>query len=178
MEEEWRTIKDYSNYQVSNLGNLKSLNYHQTGNEKLLKPHKVSGHLQVPLSKNGKIKMFFVHRLVAQTFIPNPNNYPIINHKDENPLNNCVDNLEWCTHKYNSNYGTCKERISKSNTNNPKRSTKIKCLDLKTNEVTYYPSISEFARFINVGPSSLWSNIYKWKSAYKNRYIIEEIGEN
>lgn len=51
-----------------------------------------------------------IHRLVAEAFIPNPNNYPCINHKDENPSNNNIDNLEWCTYKYNANYGTGVER--------------------------------------------------------------------
>lgn len=58
------------------------------------------------LCKNGKTKRFSVHRLVAQAFIPNPNNLPIINHKDENPSKNIVDNLEWCDYEYNNNYGT------------------------------------------------------------------------
>jgi hypothetical protein len=51
-----------------------------------------------------------VHKLVAKAFIPNPNSYTEVNHKDENPLNNNVDNLEWCTHHYNMTYGTCQER--------------------------------------------------------------------
>jgi len=65
------------------------------------------------LCKNCKTKRFGVHRLVAEAFIDNPNNYPIINHKDANPSNNVADNLEWCTYKYNSNYHICKERQRK-----------------------------------------------------------------
>ena len=114
MEEIWKDIKGYKGkYQVSNLGRVKSLNYRNTGKEKILSPGKYSGeYLQVMLYKDGKLKKHSIHRLVALAFIPNSNNYPIINHKDENPSNNRVDNLEWCTYKYNSNYGTCRQKIS------------------------------------------------------------------
>ena len=114
MKEEWRYIKEYEGlYQVSSLGRVKSLNYRNSNKEKILKLNlNKSGYLHICLSKNGKVKAFNVHRLVAQAFIPNPNNYPIINHKDEDKSNNCVNNLEWCTYGYNSNYGTCKHRIS------------------------------------------------------------------
>lgn len=72
-----------------------------------------------PIGKKHKIiflnnKPFNLHRLVAETFIPNPNNYPVVNHKDENPENNFVDNLEWCTIPYNNNYGTRNQRISEA----------------------------------------------------------------
>ena len=70
------------------------------------------GYLRINLSKNGQKVSYRVHRLVALTYIPNPNNYPIINHKDENKQNNNVSNLEWCTHKYNTNYGTAIQRQS------------------------------------------------------------------
>ena len=73
-----------------------------------------SGYLQVMLYKDGKHKNFRVHRLVAEAFIPNPNNLPYINHKDEDKHNNSIDNLEWCDRKYNNNYGTRNERMRKS----------------------------------------------------------------
>lgn len=109
MEEIWKDIKDYEGlYQISSLGRVKSLWY---GKERILKLGKdKDNYLTTNLCKEGKIKIFKVHRLVAQTFIPNPNNYPCVNHKDENKQNNTVENLEWCTHKYNVNYGTAIER--------------------------------------------------------------------
>lgn len=65
------------------------------------------GHyLQAPLSKNGECRRYLVHRLVAQAFLSNPHNYPEVNHKDENKTNNAVQNLEWCDHTYNNNYGS------------------------------------------------------------------------
>lgn len=78
---------------------------------KILSIHKTpSGYMKVGLSNNGTRKYALVHRLVAQAFIPNPKNYQLVNHKDENKANNCVENLEWCTQKYNINYGTAKKR--------------------------------------------------------------------
>lgn len=109
-EEIWKDIEGYEGlYRVSNLGNV----YSYLSNKKL-NPGNDKGYLKVNLSKNKKVKQFSVHRLVALAFLPNKNNYPCVNHKDENPSNNNVDNLEWCTYKYNNNYGTIKERISKT----------------------------------------------------------------
>ena len=116
MNEEWKDIKGYEGrYQVSNLGRVKSLNYNHTKKEKILKlkPNR-KGYFEVFLYKNGERRAFKVHRLVALHFIPNPNNYPQVNHKDENKQSNCVDNLEWCTNKYNMNYGTRSKRASES----------------------------------------------------------------
>lgn len=110
MSEVWKDIKGYEGvYMVSNWGRVKSLKY---GKEKVIKPRKAGiGYLQVVLFKNGKGKSYFVHRLVAQAFIPNPDNLPIINHKDEKPSNNNVDNLEWCNHCYNLTYGSRIKRV-------------------------------------------------------------------
>lgn len=110
--EEWRDIKGYEGlYQVSNYGRIKSLNYHRRNVEKILTPIKHSnGYYYINLFKNKKGKIYRMHRLVAIAFIPNPNNYQLINHKDENKANNNVENLEWCTSKYNSNYGACIEK--------------------------------------------------------------------
>ena len=114
MKEEWRDIKGYEGkYKISNLGRVKSLK-DSKGNyrEKILKHRNNCGYLYVDLYKNSRGKTYQVHRLVAEAFIPNPNNLPCVNHKDENPSNNCVENLEWCTTKYNANYGTRNKRVS------------------------------------------------------------------
>lgn len=70
------------------------------------------GYISVALRKDGKTKYFFVHRLVAMAYIPNPNNLPEVNHKNEIKSDNNINNLEWCTRKYNANYGTIKERLA------------------------------------------------------------------
>lgn len=106
MEEVWKNIAGYEGlYQISNSGRVKSLNYRGHGYEKILVP-KVnnSGRLWVELARNGKSKPFLIHRLVGSAFLPNPLGYKEINHIDENPQNNDVRNLEWCSHKYNVNY--------------------------------------------------------------------------
>lgn len=107
MIEEWKDIPGYEGvYEISNLGRVRR-------NGKILKPLKDSGYLRAHLSKNGIAKKVLIHRLVAFAFIPNPNNYPEINHKDEDKTNNTVENLEWCSREYNINYGTRNERVSK-----------------------------------------------------------------
>lgn len=117
MDEIWKDIPGYEGlYQVSNLGNVRSLNYNKTGEIKLLKPFTShNGYRIVSLSNNGKLKGYTIHRLVANAFIPNPNNLPQVNHIDENKTNNRTDNLEWCTQAYNNTYGTHTKRVSKSN---------------------------------------------------------------
>ena len=117
MKEIWKDKKYYEgHYQVSNFGRVKSIKF---GKERILKlrTDKKTGYLHVVLCKDGKVKEFTVHRLVAEAFLPNPHNYPCVNHKDENKLNNSVSNLEWCTHKYNSNYGTAIQRNSQKRIN-------------------------------------------------------------
>ena len=99
-------------YKVSNLGRVKSLWF---GKEKVLKPVKrKDGYLKVILCKNNEKRTCLVHRLVASTFLENPEGKPEINHIDEDKENNRVDNLEWCDRKYNNNYGTHNERSAKA----------------------------------------------------------------
>ena len=122
----WKDIKGYEGkYQVSNFGNVKSLNYRNTGKEHLMKPIlQTTGYFYVRLC-NKPNKIYSIHRLVADAFIPNPENLPCVNHKDENKTNNHVDNLEFCTQLYNNEYGTRLKRVSESLLNNPKLSRKV-----------------------------------------------------
>ena len=109
---------DYRNlYQVSNFGNIKSLNYNKTGKEKIMKLSKnTNGYLDIMLFKNKKHKIFRVHRLVAHMFLSETYfDGAEINHKDENKENNYVDNLEWCNRRENCNYGNRNKNISKNN---------------------------------------------------------------
>ena len=120
MEEIWKDIEGYEGlYQVSNLGNVKSLNFQKRGYEKNITPKlNKKGYLWVILYGGNKRSNVLIHRLVASAFIENPNGFEHVNHKDENPLNNNVDNLEWCTASYNVLYSLTKhpERITKRST--------------------------------------------------------------
>lgn len=113
--EEWKEVPGYEGlYEVSNTGNVRSLI-----KNKIIKGFiNRCGYRLVGLTKNGIFKRFQVHRLVAQAFIPNPDNLPQINHKDENPSNNMVDNLEWCDATYNINYGARTDRVKKTQIEN------------------------------------------------------------
>ena len=108
---EWKDIEGYEGlYQISNEGEIRNVR-----NNKNLKIFKTKyGYFHVILSKNGKTKQHIVHRIVADAFIPNPKNYPCVNHKNECKDDNSVENLEWCDWKYNCNYGTRNKRMAKS----------------------------------------------------------------
>ena len=105
-----KDIKNYEGlYAVTSCGRVYSYK-----RRRFLKPVcEKNGYLRVCLCRDGEIKWYLVHRLVAEAFIPNPDNLPQINHKDENKANNCLQNLEWCDAKYNNNYGTHIEKIKK-----------------------------------------------------------------
>lgn len=151
MIEIYKDIQGYEGYQVSNHGNVRSLKYNK---ERILKPQKVSGgYLQVILCKEGKKKNCYVHRLVAQAFIDNPQNLPQVNHKDENPANNCVENLEFCDAKYNNNFGTRTEKSIESNTNHPNKSKQVLCVE--TGKI--YPSTSEVQRQLGFSKDNIAS---------------------
>lgn len=115
MQEIWKPVKDFEDlYSVSNLGRIKSIGIYRYNinigkkeyikRERILKPHYNRGYFKLYLSRNGKTKLKYVHRLVAEIFIPNPNKYKEVNHKDSDPTNNRVDNLEWCDRRYNIDY--------------------------------------------------------------------------
>lgn len=104
----WRDVVGYEGlYMVSSDGRVKSLFRYK---KELKLSLTNSGYYQIELFKNKTSKRYSVHRLVAQAFLPNPNNLPCVNHKDEIKTNNKVENLEWCSYKYNQNYGTCIQR--------------------------------------------------------------------
>ena len=112
------TLYDYTGlYQVSSLGRVRIVNYRGTGKTKIKKLQIPDGkYVSVSLTRDKKLETFYVHRLVANAFIPNPNNLPQVNHKDEDKTNNNVNNLEWCTSEYNINYGTRSKRQSETQT--------------------------------------------------------------
>lgn len=147
LNECWKPVEGYEGlYEVSTNGGAKSLNYNKTGKEKILKPGKnKQGYLYINLWKNGKGKAYKIHRLVAQTFLPNPDNLPCVNHKDENKTNNHYSNLEWCTYKENINWGTANERRSKTKTNG-KKSKAIISINPSTREIIEFPSTQEAKR--------------------------------
>ena len=110
MTEQWKTVRGYEGlYCVSNTGRVVALPKNSRG-ERELKPCNIRGYRNVKLVKNGIYKNHYVHRLVAEAFIENPNQLPEVNHKDENKTNNCVENLEWCDRKYNCNYGNGQQK--------------------------------------------------------------------
>ena len=112
----WNDVIGYEGkYQVSNKGNIRSLNFHRSNKTKIMKGIlDKDGYSRIMLYKDGKGTIYRVHRLVAEAFIPNPNGFPCVNHKDENPSNNDVTNLEWCTVLYNNNYGGKGDKLSKA----------------------------------------------------------------
>lgn len=142
----WKDIEGYEGiYQVSNFGRIKSLSRKRIDRNQIL-PEKIllqrikeNGYCVVSLSKNGKEKKMLVHRLVAQAFISNQNNYKEVNHKDENKLNNNVNNLEYCTRKYNCNYGI----------RNKKHYRKVKQYDLNGNFIKEWESITNIKKYFN-----------------------------
>ena len=148
-------------YQVSNLGRFKNLNYRNTGKAELLNPGtNKDGYLQVCLSKNGEYKMCLFHRLIAETFLPNPENKPYINHKiegdkgkkinmvifnEDGTVNKERTTIEWCTPKENNDYGTRNERVAKANTNGI-RSKPVLQLSLTGDLIREWPSVGECGR--------------------------------
>lgn len=165
MVEVWKDIPGYEGcYQASNLGRIKSLDrdVYRGGIIKHISGCMMSlretddGRIKVDLRKDGFKKTFKVHRLVALAFLPNPDNLREVNHKDENPKNNRLDNLEWCTHIYNCKYGTRNERRYESGGGS--RRKPIGKYDKDGNLVATYTCIKSAARGNNVTPSAIKYN--------------------
>lgn len=171
MRESWKPVVGYEGlYEVSNLGRIRRV--------KIIEPTKKKhGYMQVSLiDRNGVQKSFRVHRIVATAFIPNPENKPQVNHKDENPENNRASNLEWATAEENTNYGSRTARAAAKNGSK----TPVVQLDLETHEViAEYPGQSAASRATGISTSCINACLrgrqkhaggYFW--AYKYKKIV------
>lgn len=176
MKEEWRAVPGYEGlYEVSNMGRVRSLDrwvkgykgtpYFKQG--RLLSIHlDHKGYYYVGLVRNAKSVQMKVHRLVAMAFIPNPDNLPMVNHRNECKTNNNVDNLEWCTAMYNSHWGTARERCAWNR-------IAVEQYDLDGNYIASYRSITDAAKAVGTVKQAIWCCLfdkrsktakgYKWK---------------
>lgn len=171
----WKDITGYEGlYQVSNIGRIKSLPRKYSRGESIMNtPINHWGYKMVYLSKNKHKKFFSVHRLVALHFIDNPRNYKFVNHKDEDKTNNKATNLEWCTSKYNTNYGTCiQRRVAKQK--NKHGAKRVLQYTMNLELIKEYPSIMEATRVTSISPRAICACCrgyqksaygYKWKYA-------------
>ena len=177
--EKWKDIKGYEGlYQVSDEGRVKSVERIVNAGKrifnfksKLLKPIFIKNYYSVHLSKNNKTKMVRIHRLVAEAFISNPDKLPCVNHKDEKTTNNKVENLEWCSPKYNNNYGTHNKKISEAMINKPEYSKQVYQYTIDGILVKKWPSIREAERngFQSINISRCCNGGYFYKA--KNKWI-------
>ena len=152
--ENWKDVIGYEqNYQVSDYGNVRSLDYMHTKTTKnLVQVMSTSGYLTVCLYKNGSHRNVYVHRLVAQAFCDNENGYNEVNHIDEDKTNNHASNLAWCTRKENINWGTWKERSAKGH------SKPVVQFDVKTGDViATYESITKAAAELKLNKANIVS---------------------
>lgn len=189
MEEVWKDIEGFEGlYQVSNKSRVRSLDWYQTrysrNGKEYLALHKgrilktrlnPKGYPYVNLYKDGVMTSKTLHRLVAVAFIPNPDNLPCINHKDENPANPSISNLEWCTLSYNVNYGTAIERQIEAFKRNGGNCKKVLCVE--TGEI--FRSGREAADFAGVTPQAVCMalnhrNRCKKAGGYTWRYVDEQ----
>lgn len=185
-KEEWRPVVGYENYMVSNTGKIRSVGHWRKGKAnsrawhkgKILKPHISNrGYLRVGVQcKDSKTHMVSVHRLVAEAFIPNPNELPEINHLDEDKTNNNVSNLEWSTSSHNINWGTRNERVAS------KMERPIIMIRLSDKKETYFKSITEAERqgysprndLYHKNKRRLRHDGYCWKYADDKNFVVPQ----
>ena len=182
----WRPIKGFDNYEISNFGRVKSLSRVIANS---LRPDHIlrecydkDDYCDVHIFNNtGQMKVKRIHRLVAEAFIPNPNNYPIINHKDECTYNNFVGNLEWCTYKYNINYGTLPARKSIILKGHRTVCDKPVCIyDLDGNFIKKFKSVAFAVRELNIPGITAIYDTCRGKdgythSGYQWKYVVEGV---
>lgn len=161
MNEIWKDIPGYAGrYQASTLGRIRSTDKNVIKRSgvsgfykgKILKSFmSTGGYLYITIAEEpGKFRPRRLHRVIAETFIPNPLNLPQINHINEDKTDNRAENLEWCTGSYNSNYGHRAEKFALSMQNKPSLSKEVNQYDLKGNYLNSFPSAAEAARFLNL----------------------------
>ena len=151
-KETWKPVMGFEGaYEVSDLGNIRSLN--NLGATPMKPTRNNLGYMKIILWKGGTPTYRTIHRLVAEAFLPNPQKLPQINHKNEDKVDNRVENLEWCTAKYNANYGTRSCRIKEALTDKYGRAVLQFTLDGEF--VAQYPSLSEAGRAVGCSPSSI-----------------------
>ena len=170
----WKPINEFYGFAVSNKGNVKALErdiFYENGKiihrkEKILSQHIInSGYKIVDFTVNGIHKRELVHVLVAKAFIPNPNNYKQVNHKDKNKNNNCVENLEWCTGTYNKQYSDVFKKGAES------VSKKVRAYTKDGEFNTIYKSIAECARDFECRPSNIRHHIINKTCNRKNIFF-------
>ena len=177
MKEIWKDIKGYEGlYQVSSFGRVKSFDsidkLGRIRKGRILKGGKIThGYLKVKLYKNGIASHHRIHRLVAQAFIPNPENKSEVNHIDEDKTNNMLSNLEWVTRNENNNHGTRNERASKT------MSIPIIATNIKTGESTEFYGTNECARQLELHVSSI-TKVLKGRRRQTGGYTFKYKGEN
>lgn len=161
----WKTIEEYPNYMVSDMGEVKSLKF---GKERILKGIKdKDGYLIVNLFKEGKKKSHFIHRLVALAFLPNPNNLSEVNHISEIKTDNRVENLEWCNREHNLNHGSRNERARKTLTNRKDLSKPILQFSKTGKLIRKWTSVREVERELGFNEGNISSCCNgKYNSSY------------
>lgn len=172
MEEIWKPVEGFEGrYEVSNMGNVKIPNYRGTGRERMMKfQTDICGYFTVSLFKNGKSSKKRVNRLVASAFCPNPNNYPVVNHKNEIKIDNRADNLEWCTVQYNTTYGSGIEKMiqTRNQLNCCNKERKVYGISIVDGSRIEFDSVTEANKngFYNICKSIIGerahANGYKW----------------